>query len=186
MLMIYLSLVETAEDKNLFKQLYYTYRKQMFFVANSILEDENFAEDAVQEAFFGIARQITLLRELSEQKRRTYVLTAAKNAAINIYNKENTHRLYRKDFGEVRGDCWTDETMELQISRETCRRVLAAISELSPFQRDILTLRFSHEWNCQQIAVALGRKPSTVRKELSRARQILREKCQKEGIDVDI
>lgn len=184
MLMMYLSLVETAEDKNLFQQIYYTYRKQMYFVAISILENENLAEDAVQDAFFGVARQIALLREMPEQKKRAYVLTAAKNAAINIYNDEKKHRPHPLDFDEVKEDYWMDETMNTQISKETCQTVLAVIAELSPLQRDILTLRCSYGLNCQQIAVALGRKPSTVRKELSRARRTLRERCKWEGIEI--
>ena len=49
MLTLYLSLIETPQDKTLFEQVYYTYRKQMYFVAKSILEDNFLAEDAVQE-----------------------------------------------------------------------------------------------------------------------------------------
>ena len=51
MLMMYLSIVETPEERSLFEQIYYTCRKQMFFVANGILNDEILAEDALQEAF---------------------------------------------------------------------------------------------------------------------------------------
>ena len=75
MLMIYLSIIETAEDRSLFEQIYYNYRKQMFFVANGILNDNFLAEDAVHEAFLGIAKQITLLQDMPESKMKAYVLT---------------------------------------------------------------------------------------------------------------
>ena len=185
MLMMYLSLIQESGDKSLFQQIYYTYCKQMYFVAIRILEDENFAEDALQEAFFGVARQITVLRDMPEQCRKAYVLTAAKNAAINIFNKEEKYRAQSLEFDEVKQDYWTDDTMDTQISKETCQAVLKVISELSPSQRDILTLRSAHGLNCQQIALVLGRKPSTIRKELSRARRALREGCRKAGVDIE-
>ena len=79
-LTVYLSMMEIPEEQSLFEQLYYTYRKQMFFVANGILHDEILAEDALQEAFMGIAKQITLFRDIPDSKTKAYVLTAAKNA----------------------------------------------------------------------------------------------------------
>ena len=101
MLMMYLSMVETPEERSLFEQIYYTYRKQMFFVANGILDNEILAEDAVQEAFLGIAKQITLFRDMPEQNRKAYVLTAAKNAAINIGKQEQRINQYHTGFHEA-------------------------------------------------------------------------------------
>ena len=185
MLTLYLSLIETPQDKTLFEQVYYTYRKQMYFVAKSILEDNFLAEDAVQEAFLGIAKQIMLLRDMPERHRKLYVLTAAKNAAINLYKKEDKYKNNYAGYDKVNMDYLSDETMNTQISRENCQTILAVISELSPFQRDILTMRYANNWNCVQIAVALGRKPATVRKELSRARRALRDGCRTEGLDIE-
>ena len=80
MLVMYLLIVETPEERSLFEQIYYTYRKQMFYVANQVLDDEHLAEDALQEAFLGVAKQITLFQNMPHIKIRAYVLTAAKNA----------------------------------------------------------------------------------------------------------
>lgn len=185
MLMMYLSIIETAEEQSLFEQIYYTYRKQMFFVANGILDNEILAEDAIQEAFLGIAKQITLFRDMPEQNRKAYVLTAAKNAAINIGKQEQRINQYHTGFNEAAIYSYADQALEEQIFQETNQVLFSAISKLSAFQRDILMLRYSNDMNCSQIAIALDKKPSTVRKELSRARKALRNNCKKGGLDIE-
>ena len=39
-MLIYLSMIETEEDKSKFEQIYSKYKQIMFFVANRILRDE--------------------------------------------------------------------------------------------------------------------------------------------------
>ena len=112
MLMIYLAMVETPEEQSLFEQIYYTYRKQMFFVANSILDDEILAEDALQEAFLGIAKQIKLFRDMPENKVKAYVLTAAKNAAINICKQEQRINQHYAGFDEAGVVSYPDQVHE--------------------------------------------------------------------------
>lgn len=185
MLMMYLSIVETPEEQSLFEQIYYTYRKQMFFVANGILNDNFLAEDAIQEAFLGIAKQITLLRHMSDSKAKAYVLTAAKNAAINVGKQEGRFQKYQTIFDDASVVSCQDQVLNEQIYRETYQTLQSVISALPAFQRDILMLRYSLDMNCAQIANALGKNASTVRKELSRARKALRKGCQKEGIEIE-
>ena len=50
MLMMYLNLVDTPEEKSKFKQLYDKYRNLMFFCAKEILKDDGLAEDAQMQA----------------------------------------------------------------------------------------------------------------------------------------
>lgn len=185
MLLMYLSLVETPEEQSLFEYLYYTYHKQMFFVAKGILNDEILAEDALQEAFMGIAKQITLFRDMPSSKAKAYVLTAAKNAAINVSKQEERFQKNHTVFDDATFASRQDQVLNEQIYRETCQTLRSAISTLPTFQRDILMLRYTNGMNCSQIAIALGKKPSTIRKELSRARKALRNNCKKEGLDIE-
>ena len=55
MLSIYLALIDTQEDQTLFEEIYYQYRNQMYYVSHKILNDDYLAEDALQDAFIGIA-----------------------------------------------------------------------------------------------------------------------------------
>ena len=81
LLMIYASVIDDAAELRRFEKIYYLYRNQMFFVANKILNDEHEAEDAVQNAFMGIAQNIKSLPTDDKRVVRAHTLTAAKNAA---------------------------------------------------------------------------------------------------------
>ena len=185
MLTIYLSIIETAEDKTLFEMIYDTYKNQMYCIACGILKDENLAEDAVQEALLAIAKQITVLREMPEQKLRAYVYITAKNTAINLYKKEKKYRTKLISIEDLPLSIIEDNALSLQISNERQQTLVSIIASFPALHRNILTLRYTHNLNCSKIAIILGRKPSSIRKELSRARKILIEKCRKAGIDVE-
>ena len=185
MLMMYLSMVETKEDQSLFETIYYAYRKQMFYVAKRILQDDHLAEDALQEAFLGIAKQITLFRTLPENKTKAYVLTAAKNAAINLGKREQKITQLQVSFEDAVSVSNGDQVLEEQLYQETYGILIAEISKLSSVQQDILLMKYANDLNCAQIAIVLGKKASTVRKELSRARQALKEGCRKEGLEIE-
>lgn len=185
MLMMYLSIVETVEEQSLFEQIYYTYRKRMFFVANGILNNKILAEDAVQEALLGIAKQISLFRDMPDNKVKAYVLTAAKNAAINLNKQEQRFQQHQTGTNHTAIGSYQDHVLDEQIYKETDQILRSVIATLPAFQRDILMLRYSNNMNCSEIAIALGRKSSTVRKELSRARRALRDRCKEEGIEIE-
>ena len=78
-----------------------------------------------------------------------------------------------------------ENALAQQISNERLQELVAIIADFPSLQRSILTLRYTHNMKCSEIAIALGRKPSSVRKELSRARKILVEKCRKAGLDIE-
>ena len=50
--------IEDDADKVKFEKIYVLYKKKMWYAANSILSDAYLAEDAVHNAFIGIARNI--------------------------------------------------------------------------------------------------------------------------------
>lgn len=69
MLMIYISMLETEEDKDIFIQLHDEYSGVMFKRAYSILRDTALAEDVVQESFIRILKILKKLRRKSVHKR---------------------------------------------------------------------------------------------------------------------
>ena len=77
MLMIYLQMLDTPEEKIRFEQIYLKYRDTMFHVADSILHNEQDAEDAVHNAFLRIIKkfsrfQNTPAKDLAPQVVVTY------------------------------------------------------------------------------------------------------------------
>ena len=61
MLAIYLSMLETNEEKNQFEQLYIKYKQDMYAVAYGVLKNKEDAEDAVHQSFLKIADLVSIL-----------------------------------------------------------------------------------------------------------------------------
>ena len=57
MLALYLAYLEDENDKKLFEEIFYNYRKQMVSYAAFILNNEKDSEDAVHNVFLNIARK---------------------------------------------------------------------------------------------------------------------------------
>lgn len=87
MLLLYTAMIDEKPDQLRFERIYHSYRKQMMLVADRILHNRDEAEDAVQNALLGIARNIKNVPQ-DERVERAYVLTAAKNAALLLLPKQ--------------------------------------------------------------------------------------------------
>ena len=57
-MLIYLQMLESEPEKEKFRKIYDAYRNLMFYVANKILQNEWDAEDAVQQAFLSIVKNL--------------------------------------------------------------------------------------------------------------------------------
>lgn len=73
MITIYLSLIDSENDKIKFQEIYEKYKKQMWYVANDILNDNYLAEDAVHDAFIGIAKNFSKIRSFEPYSIKSYV-----------------------------------------------------------------------------------------------------------------
>ena len=70
-MLIYLSMIETPEDKDKFEQIYYKYRDLMYYVANQKLNNHHDAEDAVHQAFVSIIKHISKINDIESPKTRS-------------------------------------------------------------------------------------------------------------------
>lgn len=184
MLSIYLALIDTQEDQTLFEEIYYQYKKQMYYVSHKILNDDYLAEDALQDAFIGIALHITKLRDTSPEKVKAYVLTAAQNASINVYNRENKIREKTISLGNMDLEFADDSFAKIELEDQVLF-VLRVIDSLPQVQRDILMLHYVQNMNCGEIAITLGKSHAATRQMLVRARKALQAACRKAGASLE-
>ena len=97
MLTFYLSLIENENGKNKFEEIYYTYRKQMFLLADSILNNKQDAEDAVHDVFCSVAsaHMDVIYNAKTETDIRNYLLKSVKNASVSMMRKRKVRADYR-------------------------------------------------------------------------------------------
>lgn len=170
MLPLYIALVDADEEKSKLEVIYYEYRDRMMGVAISVLHNQDDAEDAVHNAFLSIAKNIKTIDEPMSEKTRFYVLKAAKNAAIDIYNKKN--RIIMVD--DLDDSYISDESFFTQMYiKERYNEVVNAIIELKDTYKIPMYYYFVNEMKEKDIAVLLGIKASAVRMRILRGKKEL-------------
>lgn len=182
MLMFYLQLIETEEDRQLFTLIYEAHKKQMQYVANDVLHKWDLTEDAVHTAFVGIANNMDSIRGRSKEDVKNYVLKAAKHAAINILKKESHQKELMPEL-----DCEPieDSVLEDLCAKEGFEETVNAISGLKEPYSTVLHCYFVMEMGYDAIAATLQKKPATIRQQVHRGKQILYVVLNKEGADHD-
>ena len=152
-------------------------------LANRILQDEHYAQDAVQEAWIRLYRAAVHKKlDLSDRnKLRHLAMIAVKNSALNLYKK--VHRYTMASYDEIE-NFWTlqaslDEHIEKQ---DKIRLMLKKLAQLTEQDKSILLLKYGRGCSSEQIATILGLRASTVRQRLKRLRNKMQKDLQKEDM----
>lgn len=164
-------------DQDAFRQLVERYQGAVYNLAYRMLGDPGDAEDAAQEIFVRIYRQLG--RYDPARKFSTWTLAIATNYCIDQLRRrrmqlvplENIIPWARARDAGPEGEAITQE------SRDEVQRL---IKQLPEKYRAPLILRYFDEMSCAEIADVLGMPEGTVKTQIHRARKAL-EKLLAEG-----
>lgn len=170
MLMLYLSALSNETEKRTFEYYYITYRNQMFYAANTVLQNEADAEDAVHDAFMGISKHIDILLNADESKGKYYCLKAARNAALNIARKNSQFEVADIESFYSVADESAFESITAGCEYE---ELLSVIRNMDAIYRDVLYMHYVMDMSVKKIADVLGRTVSAVKQQLVRGKKIL-------------
>ena len=178
-----LSVLHTAvgdapKDRLRLEEIYHTYCRRMLRVAWGVLRDREAAEDAVHDAFVGIARHMDTLSRLRENEVRHYVLRAAQNAAISRLRGQQ-EELPLEDAAAVA----EEDFVALLCAKEDMEELMATMAQLPAAYRDALYTRYVMELPLREAAEMLGVKAETLRKQTARAKDLLAKKLREKGWD---
>ena len=171
MLAMMLALVDTPEEKALFREIYESHRGWMWKAAYGILKDHAAAEDAVSEAFFRVARKFSDLdiNGADTPETRGLLLVIVKNEARRIYQKEASRK--RREVPLEAAGRVEEESILTDI---WARMVLEEIEKMGPTYRDVLYLALVESLRIRDVAYELGISVSAAQKRLQRGREILK------------
>lgn len=170
-MLLYSLLIDEENDKEKFEIIYKLYSKKMWYAANAILSDSFLAEDAVHNAFIGIAKNIDKIADPNSTRTLSYVITAAKNGAIDILRKTKGNN--ETDIDEL--FYVSDNSSAFYKTIETEDSIKKAIASIPSVYRDVLYLLTVEQMTEKEIAQLLNRKPSTVHQQVRRGRLLLKE-----------
>ena len=84
MLVICLAMLETEQDQRRFTRLFDAYEKKIYAMAFRILGNQAQAEDAAQQTWLKLVENWKRVSILPWKETEGYVVTTAKNAALDI------------------------------------------------------------------------------------------------------
>ena len=189
MLALMLALVETPEEQILFEKIYHAHRKDMKKAAYYILKDYHLAENAVNEAFFRLARRFSSfeINGVETDETKGLVMILVKNEARRIWKEEKRQRGKSLSFEEElwQGDYSREESLRVEddhiLTDIRVRKVREEIENMGPTYRDVLYLFLVEDQSIRDIAAELGLSVSAVKKRLERGKRLLKERMSEWG-----
>ena len=151
----------------------------MFYVADSILHDIYESEDAVQNALMSLAVNINKIRDVYSQSTFSYIMTIARNAAIDLSRKREKIIYTDEDMHSSSTEVDLSNTIS---SEEDFNNVISIIQNLPDIYKDVLNLHYINQFTVSEMSSLLSRKPSTIKKQITRGKKLLAEHMQKAGI----
>jgi len=95
MLLIYISMLDSDEDKHIFIELHDEYSQLMYRIAYGILRDSSLAEDAVQESFIRILKNFDKVIKKKCPQTQKYFVNIVRSISIDIYRKRKKQNACR-------------------------------------------------------------------------------------------
>lgn len=176
-MLLFLSILETQEEKNKFTLLYEKYRYLLWYVAKDILKDKDLAEDAVQEAFLTLTGHLDHVGDVESPRTKRFLVTIVKSRAIDLLRKEKRAEFteYEDALGDAAGE---NDTLDAYLQLESYERLVEAIRSLDENYRVVLECRYLHELSEKETAQVLGLAEKTVNVRTYRARNKLKQVLQ--------
>ena len=172
-MLVYLQMVETAEDRSKLEAIYLKYRNYLYHVAFSVLNNPQDAEDAVHYGFVKLAENIQKISDINCPKTKGYIVTIVENKAIDIYRKKQNHSHV----------AYTDEVVGIQVEYDCTDKLTECILKLPARQRSMIILKYSHGYTTKEIAKILGVTYANAQKIEFRAKERLKALCEEVGIE---
>ena len=152
-----------------FNSSYLSLAPTLYKVAFYILESEEEARDAVQDAFVKLWNDRDTLGDVNSPK--AYAIRLVKNLCIDRIRRQ------RLEFPEELPERVSPEGQDDEIDqKERLNKVMEAIKSLPDRQREILWLRTVENLSYDEISERLGMTPLTLRVLLTRARSKIKLK----------
>jgi RNA polymerase sigma-70 factor (ECF subfamily) len=162
-----------------FEALYSQHSREVWALAYARWMDSDQAMDITQEAFLRLWKQWESGEEI--QNPRAWLLRVARNLAEDY--AKSAFRRNGTQPPEILNDVRSAQPMPIdKLEQEERFAVLREmLEELSPGDREILTLRYGLDYDANTIAERLGLAVTAIHMRLSRARQRLAEKLTSHG-----
>lgn len=172
MLCMFMTMVDSPEDKRKVEKLYEKYNGLMFAVSGKILTRKEDVEDAVFHSWERIIKNIDKINEIDCKETKSFIVIITERISIDHYRKLKKERMLSLDEYEDSPYLFTsDNGMEEYETIEWLRSIPKRYSE-------VLILFYVNGLSAKEIARALGIKEGSVSSRLSRGREMIKKQLE--------
>lgn len=178
MILLLLSSMENDEDRNKVIFVYKNFRLGMFWTAREILKSNSLAEDAVNDSFVQIIRNIDNIDLSNIPKTRGYVNVICRNMAYKILRKNPD---VMEEYDEDKISDIVCDPLDNIIARESIDSLADAINRIPQKYADILLMKVVSKMSINDISKTCGISCEAVKKRLQNAKKLIILEIKKEG-----
>lgn len=157
-----------------FRWIYHLYYKDVYLQALKILCDSEFSEDIAQDIFSKLWVQRKRIAGLEMETLKPYLLRAARNLSIDEKRRQKRCRVHYENYAYV--NVFIEHThvnLERKELMDQVDRALCCIT--SKRRRQIVECVYLKEENRRQVMIEMGITKNTIKEQLRRGIQILRD-----------
>ena len=174
-------------EKDILKQIYQKYRKEIYLYLYSLCKKESLAEDLLQETFL----KALLSLPDDHTNMRAWLYMVARNLYYNYYNRQKnlfsieTEEVDRRNSREKiisgEGEAFIqNDILEEILHKEEKKRVWDAVNRLKGQKKEVILLQYFGDFSQKEIAAMLKITPGNVKVLSYRAKKELKEYLTKE------
>jgi len=156
------------------EHLYELYHRDVYHFALYYTNSREEAEDITQETFFKVLKQLDKLK--NEDKVKTWILSIARNTAVDIHRKQKIKRLLIEKISWQPPIKEVPKPLEMVEQHEQWLFLQEALMTLKSHDRTIIICRMLKDYTIQETAAILGISEVKVRVDFHRAMARLRKK----------
>jgi RNA polymerase sigma-70 factor (ECF subfamily) len=170
----------SESEKQKLEIMYDRYRRKMYTAAKRILNDGFKAEDAVQNAFVSIAKNINRININDEDALEGYVITIAKNEAYNVIRAGDKAELYDEE--PVLSDPFFDVNAKV-FEKEVYEKIISVLRSMDDIYRAPIYLNCVMGFSVKETAKQLHRNEQTVKGQITRGKKMIINKLKEAGYE---
>ena len=169
-------------NTNAFRLLVIRYQRMVFSFLGKFLFPDQVVEDLAQETFLRAYRNISGFNPEKGTAFSTWLITIARNLAINEKTKKKRRREYPGRFTERNHVLSEDGPQEILEKRRLKSKVQEAISRLPEKFHTAVVLSYFDELSLEEIAQIEDCPVGTVKSRVFRGKQMLRQILERENV----
>ncbi|MDO4170239.1 MAG: sigma-70 family RNA polymerase sigma factor [Lachnospiraceae bacterium] len=178
-MLAYLLTLDTQEDRQKLVLLYESYRDSLYYLAYQILHDEGQAEDAVQETFFKVVDHLNKIQDVSQAW--GYLSTILRHKIYDGFRQQGKKKEICMHNSMLDSVGISDTFENRIIAREEEEYLVQCLRELPYPYKDVLYLKYFHEYSALEIADMLEKSPDNIRQIAKRGKEKVKQLMIKGG-----